>query len=154
MRDAVLKELQFSVAIVLSREEVVPRFEVFGSDGAWTIFVPLPNAIKERERRLRLVAGFMAWTSATHFILSGELVEPDFVYPAAIARTSVLMAGRMILRKPLSVEPIEWLPENAAGDEIPAMLPRGRVTLDANTEQALIAAFGERGEFKAERRHS
>lgn len=38
-------------------------------EGEWTLFVPLPDDMGERMRRLRLVHGFMAWKSATAFVL-------------------------------------------------------------------------------------
>lgn len=153
MRDVLLEELQFSVAVVLSREEVVPRFRVFGDDGEWVIFVPLPDELSERERRMRLVAGFMAWKSATRFVVSGELIEPDLVYACGIARDGAVMAGRQVVRKPLSVGPITWFGAESIGDEILALLPRGRVELDAETTQALVRAFGKGGELEAARKH-
>ena len=38
LREVLLNELQLSVAIVLSREEVVPRFRVICPEGDWTVF--------------------------------------------------------------------------------------------------------------------
>ena len=141
------------MAVVLTREEVTPRFLVRGDDGMWALFVPLPPEIAERERRMRLVAGFMAWKSARWFILSAELIEPDVVYAVAVSRTDTVLAARHVIQKPLSVGPIEWLPSSSVGDEITALLPRDRVQLDDETERALIAAFGRNGEFTIERRH-
>jgi hypothetical protein len=63
----------------------------------------------------------------------------------------VLVAARPIVRKPLGVGPIEWLPQSAVGEEVVALLPRGRVTLDAETEAALVRAFGSGGEFEVRR---
>lgn len=151
MREYVLEELRFSCAVVLSREEVVPRFLVVTPDGNWTVFVPLPDALGERLRRLRLVHGFMAWKFATAFVLSTELREPDCVLSAAVARNGVLVAARPIIRKPLGVGAIDWLPEPSVGDEVVALLPRGRVLLDAQTEAVLSRTFGSGGEFEAKR---
>lgn len=64
MKEKILDELRFSTGIVLSREEVVPRFRVICPEGDWTVFVPLPDDIGERQRRMQLVYGFMAWKSA------------------------------------------------------------------------------------------
>lgn len=149
MRDTLLSELQFSIAIVLSREEVVPRFRVHGDDGEWTVFVPLSDDARERDRRMRLVAGFMAWKSATAFVLSAELISPDLVYACAVGRGGVMMAGRQIARTPLTVGPITWFDAESVGDEITALLPRGKVALDAETMRALERAFGKSGEFEA-----
>ena len=151
LRKVLLNELQLSVAIVLSREEIVPRFRVICPEGDWTVFVPLPDDIGERQRRMQLVYGFMAWKSATAFVMSSELIEPDCVISAAIDRNDVLVAARPIARKPLTVGPAEWLPRSAVGEEVVALLPRGRVNLDPETEAALVRAFGDGGEFQARR---
>jgi len=151
MKYKVLEELQFSVAIVLSREEVVPRVRVVCPDGDWIVMVPLPDDIGERQRRMQLLYGFMAWKSATAFVMSSELQEPDCVISAAVGRDGVLVAARPILRKPLTLGPIEWLPKESVGDEVVALLPRGTVTLDRETEAALVRAFGSGGEFEAKR---
>ena len=151
MKDKVLQELQFSTGIVLSREEVVPRFRIICPEGDWTVFVPLPDDIGERQRRMQLLYGFMAWKSATAFVMSSELIKPDCVISAAVDRGNVLVAARPIVRKPLTVGPIEWLPKESVGEEVVALLPRGRVVLDPETEAALVRAFGTGGEFEAKR---
>jgi hypothetical protein len=151
MKDKILEELQFSVGIVLGGEEVVPRFRVICPDGEWTVFVPLPDDIGERQRRMQLLYGFMAWKSAIAFVMSSELQVPDCVIAGAVGRDGVLAAARSILRKPLTVGPIEWLPESAVGEEVVALLPRGRVTLDRETEAELVRVFGVGGEFEVRR---
>ena len=151
MREILLDELRFSASVILSGEEVVPRFRVMTPEGDWTIFVPLPNGIHERMRRMRLVSGFMAWKSATTFVFSTETIAPDAVFATAIGRSEVLCVARPILRKPLSVGEITWLKREAVGDEIVTLLPRGCVELDTETEAALIRAFGPHGEFETKR---
>ena len=86
MRKVLLNELQLSVAILLSREEVVPRFRIISPEGGWTMFVPLPDDIGERQLCMQLLCGFMAWKSATAFVMSSELVAPDCVISAAVDR--------------------------------------------------------------------
>ena len=151
MRETIVDELRFSVGIVLSREEVVPRFRVISPEGDWTVFVPLPDDIGERQRRMQLLHGFMAWKSATAFVMSSELLVPDVVISAAVDRNDVLVGARPIVRKPLSVGRVQWLPKESVGDEIVALLPHGRVVLDAETEATLVRAFGDGGEFEARR---
>ena len=63
-------------------------------EGDWTLFVPLPDDVAERERRMRLLYGFMAWKSATAFVLSTELKLPDVVLAAAVTRVDVACACR------------------------------------------------------------
>lgn len=151
MRETILEELRFSVSVVLSREEVVPRFRVISTEGDWTVFVPLPDDVAERERRMRLLHGFMAWKSATAFVMSTELKVPDVVLAVAVTREDVACACRPIIRKPLGVGAIAWLPPGSVGEEIVALLPRGCVELDTETEAALRRAFGNGGEFEVRR---
>ena len=150
LKTAVLEELRLSCAIVLAREEVVPGFRVMTLEGDWTVFVPLPEDVRERERRMPLVSGFMAWKLATSFILSSELTEPDGMLSAFVGR-DVMCAWRSIIRKPLGVGAIEWLPRSSVGDEVVALLPRGRVVLDREAEAALVRTFGVGGEFEVSR---
>lgn len=53
--------------------------------------------------------------------------------------------ARPIVQKPLSVGPIEWLPRESVGEEVVALLPRRRVVLNADTEGAVMRAFGDGG---------
>jgi hypothetical protein len=85
MKDRIIDELRLSFDIVLSREEVLPRFRVVCPDGEWTVFVPLPDDIGERQRRMQLIYGFMAWKLATAFV---ELVAPDCVMSPLSAVTT------------------------------------------------------------------
>ena len=79
--------------IEVSLEEVVPRFRVVCPEGDWTVFVPLPDDVSERERRMKLLSGFMAWKSATAFVVSSELIEPDVKLTAAVTRGDVACAS-------------------------------------------------------------
>lgn len=152
MHALVEDELRFSASIVLSREEVVPRFriEVPGEAG-YQLFVPLSDDTGERQWRLGLVSGFMAWKAASAFVMSTELVEPDAVLSVAVSRDLVCAALRGILRKPLMLGPVEWLSLNQIGDEIPKLLPPASATLSAAMMQDLERVFGPQGAFKVER---
>lgn len=149
MKAEVLEELRLSTGIVLGGDEVVPRFRIFGHMQSYTVMVPLPDAIMERQRRMQLLYGFMAWQGATGFIMSTELVEPDAVTSVGVNFNDVVVAARPILRKPLTVGAVEWLSRSLVGDEVIALLPRGKVVLEAAQVKELKAAFGVGGEFEA-----
>jgi hypothetical protein len=51
----------------------------------------------------------------------------------------------------LSLPTCKWLPKQSVGDEVVALLPRGKVVLNRETEAALVRAFGNEGEFEARR---
>ncbi len=152
MRDLIESELRMSAAVVLSREEVVPRFriEVAGKDG-YVLFVPLPDDLAQRQWRMSLVSAFMAWKGAHAFVMSSELQEPDAAVSVAVSRSGVLAGLRQVLRKPLSVGPVQWLDRSQVGDEIPALLPPKSATVSASMLADLQRVFGPQGEFKVER---
>lgn len=152
MRAMVEDELRFSGGIVLSREEVVPRFriEVPGEQG-YLIFVPLPDDLKERTRRMRLVSGFMAWKGASGFVMSSELLDPDAIISVGVGHGDVLGAARMILRAPLTLGPLQWLARGQIGEELPALLPPRDASMSAEMMAELARVFGPQGEFRVER---
>ena len=152
MRLLVETELSFSVGVILSREEVVPRFriEVAGGD-PYMLFVPLPDDIEQRQWRMSLVSAFMAWKGAHAFVMSSELKEPDAAVSVAVSRSGVLAGLRMIVRRPLSVGPVQWLDRDQVGDEVPALLPPKAAIVSAAMVSDLQRVFGPQGEFKMER---
>jgi hypothetical protein len=152
MRDVILEELQFSTAIVLSREEVVPRFRIMVPGAPdYIVFVPLPDDLAQRQWRMQLVSAFMAWKGATGFVKSSELMTPDAVVAVGVNRTGGAAALRPLLRKPLSAGQITWLSRDQIGDEIPALLPPVGAAIDAGMIADLERVFGSQGEFKVER---
>ena len=61
MREMIIEELERSAAIIMSGNEVVPRFRIaVPGDIDHIVLVPLPDALDDRQRRLSLVSGFMA----------------------------------------------------------------------------------------------
>ena len=152
VRDLIEDELRFSASIILSREEVVPRFriEVPGEQG-FMLFVPLPDDPAQRHWRLGLVSAFMAWKGADAFVMSSELIEPDAALSVAVSRTEAIAAVRVIIRKPLGVGPVSYLSRSQIGNEIPALLPAKSSRVSATTLKDLERVFGPQGEFKVER---
>lgn len=149
LRAIVVAELKLSASVVLGGAEVTPRLRVISPEGQWTILAPLPDDMAERQRRLQLLHRFMAWKSATAFVLSTELMEPTFIVSTAVWREAAIAAGRPYITKPLTVGPVEWLPRNLIGDQIPALLPHVRTVLDAEAVNELQRVFGAGSELEA-----
>lgn len=151
MRSIMLEELALSERIVRDGYEIVPRFRILTPEGQWSVFVPLPDDMAERERRFRLVGAFMAWKLATSFILCNELHEPDAISAAFIGRDDRAVVLRKIIRKPLSFgEPI-WLDGSSIGEEILQLLPPREVEIDKELAEELQRVFGAGGELEARR---
>jgi hypothetical protein len=152
MRDLIENELRLSAALILSGEEVVPRFRIeVAGEQAYMLFVPLPDDLEQREWRMSLVTAFMAWKGAHAFVMSTELVEPDAAVSAAVSRSGVLAGLCPIRRKPLSVGSVQWLDRGQIGEEIPALLPPKSATVSAAMLADLQRVFGPQGEFKMQR---
>lgn len=152
MHALVEDELRFSASIVLSREEVVPRFRIdVPGEAGYQLFVPLPDDTGERKWRLGLVSAFMAWKGASAFVMSTELVEPDAMVSVAVSRDLTCGAMRGIVRKPLALGPVTWLSLDQIGNEIPRLLPPDSASLSAAAVRDLERVFGPQGAFKVER---
>lgn len=152
MRELVEDELRFSASIILSREEVVPRFRIeVAGEQAYRLLVPMPDDLKQREWRMAMVSAFMAWKGAHAFVQSTELITPDAAASVAVSRSGVVAGLRMILRKPLSVGHVQWLSRDHIGDEVLGLLPPKSATISAAMLADLQRVFGPQGEFQVER---
>lgn len=148
MRDLMLNELRFSIGLVLSGEEVVPRFRVVAPGGVTVVFLPLPDDLRERVRRMTLMRGYLVWRMATSFVLSAESKQPDAVTTIGVTQTDCYGVMRRILRKPLTVGPEEWLSEKQIGEGFPNLLRQREAALDLATIEMLERVFGPSGEFE------
>lgn len=159
MREIIIEELSRSAAIIMGGNQVVPRFRIaVPGDGEHVALVPLPDALAERQRRMSLVSGYMAWKGASGFVFSTELAEPDAAASIAVSRAHVFGAIRLITRQrasstAVSLDPPEWLDRSSIGAEIPALLPPPTTTLSAAMLDELRRVFGPRGEFDVVKMH-
>jgi hypothetical protein len=152
MCELIENELRLSAAVILSGEEVVPRFRIeVAGEVAYMLFVPLPDDVEQRQWRLALVSAFMAWKGAHAFVMSTELTVPDAVASVAVSRSGVLAGIRLIERRPLVVGAVEWLSRDQVGDEVPALLPPRSAEVSAAMLVDLQRVFGPQGEFTVQR---
>src|SRR5262245_51947282 len=151
LRSVILDELAASERIVRNGNEVVPRYHIGAPDGEYIIFAQVSDDLRQRERRMQLIAGFMAWTFAQWFVLAGQLVDPDAISECGISRDERIGALKEISRSPLSFGEVQWFDSRSIGEEIIAMLAGETVALDAETLRQVVAAFGENGELEAKR---
>lgn len=151
MRATMIEELALSEKIVRDGHEVVPRFRVITPEGQWIVFVPLPDDLEERYRRMQLVGAFMAWKMATGFVLCNELLEPDAICVAYVSRSERVLALRKISREPLSFGEPLWFDGSAIGEEVLQLLPPREVEIDAKLAAELQRVFGAGGELEARR---
>jgi hypothetical protein len=91
----------------------------------------------------------MAWKSWPAFTQAAEIAEPDAVVCVGVSHREVCGLMALIQRKPLSFSPPIALSAANIGDEIPALLPRGSLSLTAEEIRELKAYFGEGGPFPA-----
>lgn len=150
MQARIRSELEFSASVVLSGEEVVPRFRILAPEGETVVFLPLPEDLGERVRRVSLVRAYMAWRMASGFVVSSESVEPDAVMAVGVTRAWCSGLLRPIVRNPISLGPVRDLGTAEIGEGFPQLLPSGLVTtVDPETLKELKQVFGPGGEFEA-----
>jgi hypothetical protein len=150
LQQAMRHELEVSRGMMSEGLEIVPRFIVFSPDAVYGIFVKLPDDRGERESRLRLIAGFMAWKMASSYVMAGEM--PDAISAIAVARHEQKGLLRRVNRgPPLAFGRIETLGAEDIEEKWTALLPRRETSLSAETVRELEHVFGEEGEMPARR---
>ena len=149
MLDLIRTELQFSSAVVLSREEVVPRFRVIAPEGQTVVMLPLPDDLSEKVRCMALIRDYMAWRGATAFVLSAEMQTPDAVMALGVTRAACGGLQRPIIRVPLDLGPERMLEREVIGEGFSDLLPKPGQEIDAEAKAELLRVFGTGGEFEA-----
>ncbi len=150
--EVLIDELAVSKGIVSDGDEVVPRFRIMGPEGQFVILMELPDDAKERDRRMRLIAGFMTWKMAQGFVLSAETQTPDAITSLAVTRSGCggfmhrIKRGRVI-----SFGEAEGLGPQDVGDDLLALLPKRESTITAEQVRELERTFGPHGEMPAKR---
>ncbi len=144
------EEMELSERIVRSGHQIVPRFRVLTPEGDFLILVPLPDEPIERERRMRLVAAFMALKLARAFVLSSELRTFDAVCSFWVSTDKKVGLLHRFTRGPsVSFGKDEWLDDADAGNDVLSLLPQRETELSEAMVRELERVFGEGGEFEA-----
>ena len=144
------EEMALSERVVRSGHDVVPRFRVFTPEGHFLILIPLPDEPIERERRMRLVAAFMALKLARGFVLSSELRSFDALCSFWVSTDRKIgLLHRIIRRTPVEFGLDEWLNDADAGIDVLSLLPQRETELSDAMVRELKRVFGEGGDFEA-----
>jgi hypothetical protein len=130
---------------VVSDVEVILAEEMRLSERIFIILIQLPDEQIERERRMRLVAAFMAFKLTRAFVLSSDLRTLDALCSFWVGKDKKIgLLHRIASRSLASFGKDEWLDGADAGD-----LP-GRETKPSEAMiRELERVFGEGGEFEA-----
>lgn len=130
-------------------DDLDPQFRIASPSGDWWLGVTLSPEPGKRLAELQLVSKFMAWKSSPAFTQAVELEEPAAVVCIGCSHSETVGFLSLIDRRPLRFsEPIE-LSAAQIGDEVPALLPRGVVTLSEGDIAELKRYFGADGVFPA-----
>jgi len=156
MRTLLSDEINRSIAIVRSGEEVIPRWRIITPNGDFKLMTRFTETVANRERITRLLAGFMAWKLASGYVMAGEswlgpagARNDEALVAIGVTRSSALGAMRRIYRKPgLAFGELEWLEESAVDPSYRNLLPSAGSAIDAETMRDLETAFGAGGEFE------
>ena len=147
------EDFQMSARVIAQGEEVVPRFRIFTSEGEFLILVQMLDDPADRERRMRLVAGFMAWKMATSFVVSGETITPDAVFSVYVTRDIAFGQMRLVDRRSKTLGRGTALLDHDCDPAYHLMLPAGQSSMDPAMMEELERVFGDAGEMEATRLH-
>jgi hypothetical protein len=155
-RDIVLADFLRAQRLILRVEDQIdPQFRIASAEGDWWIGMTLSDDLAERTRQMALVSRYMAWKLSPAFTLASELKVPDAVYCVGVSQQECCALMALIERdrigKPVDFGPEQWLTREQIGDEVPSLLPRGRVTFDHRGIAQLQEWFGAAGKYPAMR---
>jgi hypothetical protein len=149
-REIVLADFLRAQRLILRiQDEIDPQFRIASPEGDWWIGMTLANDLRERQQQMRLVSRFMQWKMAPAFTMASELAQPDAVYCIGVAHRECYGVMSVITRNPIEFAPEQWLSPAEIGDELPALLPKESVSLDARAIGELEHWFGSDGRFPA-----
>jgi len=158
MRDLMIEELEAGKRIVAGGDEIIPGWTILTPDGAFGILTRFdPAKPEQREYLLALIPRFIAWKSATSFMLRTETwlgLEGDHseeaVLVVGISRVERIGVIARIHRKPeLRFDPPQWVPEPYLDPIYGKLLPTGTSTVTAEEVAELALIFSDTGELPA-----
>lgn len=150
LRELVLADLKRAQRLIVRIEDDLdPQFRVATPEGDWWIGITLSANAEERKRQLCMVSRFMAWKLAPAFTQAVELMEPAAVACVGCSHDERIGYVSFIEREPLRFSEPILLAADQIGDEIPALLPRGSVSLTQAEIDELKRYFGADGAFPA-----
>ncbi|MFA5952022.1 MAG: hypothetical protein WC807_17245 [Hyphomicrobium sp.] len=150
LRDLVRADLQRAQRLIERiDDDLDPQFRIASPGGDWWIGMTLSEDPHARLKQLGLVSRFMAWKSCPAFTQAVELVEPEAIVCVGVSHEEVVGLISLMDRKRLRFSAPQGLAAAQIGDEIPALLPRGVVTLTERDIAELKDYFGAEGVFPA-----
>ena len=156
LKTLVLSDLKRAQRLItrIHPDPIDPQFRIASPDGDWWIGITLTEDPQEREKRMALVADFMALKLSPGFVLATELHQPDAVLSIGIVANDYAGAMSLIDRKgtgavaPTFSEPA-WIEREHMDPLIFSFRPNRSSTLSTSRMQELTQWFGPRGKFPA-----
>ena len=135
--------------ILRIQDQIDPQFRIASHEGDWWIGMTLEDNLENRKRQMQLVSRFMAWKLAPAFTMASELKVPDAIYCIGVSYDECHGVMSLITRNPTKFSEEGWLTRAQIGDEVPSLLPRGSLTVDARDIAEFDEWFGPGGKFPA-----
>lgn len=150
LKDLVLSDLLRAQRLIERiNDDLDPQFRIASPEGDWWIGISVPADPFDRQQRFRLVSRFMIWKSSPAFTQAVELTEPDAVVCVGCSHSETIGLISLIERNPLRFSEPTQLSATQIGDDVPALLPRGAVSLTEADISELERWFGADGLFPA-----
>lgn len=155
LKRALQEEMDRSHAVIAKGAEVMPRFRVIAPEGDYSVLVRMSDDDQDRQARLKLVAGFIAWKMASAFIVAGENQEPDGIFSFAVSAEGAKGQFRQIERDSagnvVSLGETRILDHQQCDPQFLSMLPETEAAIDPVVMSAMKQIFGLDDEWKSRR---
>jgi hypothetical protein len=156
-----LDQLAIARRIVEDGAEVIPAWRITTPKGSFLVLTRFDtDKPGQRERALLLMSRFMAWKSATSFVLAVETwVGPEVtrsdqeaLLVVGVSHHDRLAAMQWIGRADVvTFAPVTWLTPDQVDETYFKILPTGASEITAEEVRELAVIFGKDGELPAER---
>lgn len=150
LRELVVADLQRAQRLMeRSGGDLDPQFRIASPSGDWWIGITLSQDEAERVWQLKMVSQFMAWKLSPAFTQAVELAQPAALACVGCSHGETVGVVSRIARNPLRFSPPVAVSVAEIGDDVPALLPRGAMSISESEIVALRLYFGAAGAFPA-----
>jgi hypothetical protein len=159
--EIMLEQLAIARRIVEDGHEVVPAWRITTPEGSFLVLTRFDhNKAGQHERVLHLISRFMAWKTATSFVVTAETwLGPEITRAGEEALLVVgvsyherLAAMQWLGRADvITFAPVKWLAPEQVDETYFKILPTGASVITAEDAHELAVIFGKDGELAAER---
>ena len=155
LRKIVLADLARGIRLMIEvQDELDPQFRFATPEGDFALALLLPDDKVGRKWMYERLRRFCAFKQVIAFTMTANIEEPEALVTLGVGMDGVLccmsvIEGEKGYYDENSFGRAMWLPREAVGEDIMAVLPRGAMALSENDLVELEEWFGKDGKFPA-----